>query len=211
MSVTVHVFTKSGKLTPYRTKISQTVQTAVSQTKQYIPIGNIDIALYDNPRGAIPETGEGGWTENQNLIFISLNPEFKHFEKTLAYYLPRVVAHELHHAARWNTVERDGSLGEALISEGLAAHFEETVSNGKPSLWARAIEGEQLQSLIPRAKSDFTNKTYNHRAWFFGKGDPTIPRWAGYSIGYKLVSDYITKHPKETAATLYNKPAKDFV
>jgi uncharacterized protein YjaZ len=211
MGVAIHVLTKSGRLTPFRKSIIKVVHKSVALTKREIPVRKIDILVYDNPRGTIPETGEGGWTENSYLIFISLNPTFKRFDWTINTMLPRVIAHELHHAARWAIQKRDGTLLEALVSEGLATHFEEQITHGSAALWAKAVKGKMLIELTKRAVSEYTSSTYNHRRWFFGKGDPTIPRWTGYSIGYRLVSNYLRAHPKQTAATLLNKPAKSFI
>jgi len=32
----------------------------------------------------------------------------------------------------------------------------------------------------------------NHAVWFFGRG--SIPRWAGYTLGYAVVGSYLLEH-----------------
>jgi hypothetical protein len=38
-----------------------------------------------------------------------------------------------------------------------------------------------------------------HEGWFFG-ANPTLPRWTGYRLGFRLVETYQTAHPGATAA-----------
>ena len=210
MSVAVHVLTKSGRLTSFQSNILKNVRGAIKLARQQIPVGNVDLVIYDNPRAAVPETGEGGFTQTPHLLFIALNPGFNRFDWTIKDRLPRAVIHELHHAARWSLLKHDGTLLESLVSEGLATHFEEIFHSGEAALWAKAVTGKTLIELQNHAIKEYVSKKYSHRNWFFG-GDPSIPRWTGYSIGYKLVEDYIAKHKSETAASLYNKPAKEFI
>jgi uncharacterized protein YjaZ len=46
----------------------------------------------------------------------------------------------------------------------------------------------------------------DHAGWFFGSGD--IPRWAGYTLGFDIVSGYLRAHPALLAADLVTKGAE---
>jgi uncharacterized protein YjaZ len=54
------------------------------------------------------------------------------------------------------------------------------------------------------------DREFDHLEWFVGL-KKTIPKNAGYTIGFKLVSDYLQKHPNETAVSLYATPADSFL
>ena len=53
--------------------------------------------------------------------------------------------------------------------------------------------------------TEYNDPRYNHARWFFGSSD--LPQWAGYSLGVRLVKEYMRLHPDETAATLVATPA----
>lgn len=210
MNATVHILTGSGRLLKYKRNIEDASQKIIARASGVIPIKNVDIVIYDNHWNTIPETGEGGKTVGGNTIFISLNPDFPKFSRTLAYFLPRSIFHELHHAARYQAIENNKTLLDAFVSEGLACLFAQEQTDQKPDFWTAAVHGKKLRELINRAEKEYKDSIKKYRAWFFGS-ELTIPRWAGYSIGYKLVEDYIGKHKGQTGASLYNKPAKEFI
>jgi uncharacterized protein YjaZ len=61
-----------------------------------------------------------------------------------------------------------------------------------------------------KAKSEFSSKEYNHSVWFFGSNEDSIPRWAAYSLGFRIVEDYLKKTGK-TAAQLVSEDAGLFI
>lgn len=80
------------------------------------------------------------------------------------------------------------SLGEVMVSEGMASLYE-TEHSSQPPIYTTVNITEQD---IARAKELFNNKTYDHREWFFGTKD--IPRWFGYTYGYRLCKYYADRH-----------------
>ncbi len=60
------------------------------------------------------------------------------------------------------------------------------------------------------ARGDYDNPRYNHWAWFFGSDACEIPRWAGYSLGFALIGDYLERHPGSSAAALATVPSETF-
>lgn len=57
--------------------------------------------------------------------------------------------------------------------------------------WSNAISDKAMSSIADRlAETQHKKNTpTRHRAWFFGTGQ--LPRWAGYTQGYQIVSDFI--------------------
>ena len=87
---------------------------------------------------------------------------------------------------RWDARGYGRSLGEAFVSEGLADKFSESVTGALDAPWTHALVDSDWRSLLDHAEREINREDYDHAAWFFGTGN--LPRWAGYTIGYRLVS-----------------------
>ena len=109
------------------------------------------------------------------------------------------MAHELHHVARRPL--------DALIHEGLADHFAVELTGLEPPLWVLALSPEETIRLVARAREEYDSPHYSHMAWFFGSDELGIPRWAGYSLGFKLVGDYLARNPSAKASALATEPS----
>lgn len=94
-------------------------------------------------------------------------------------WIKSTVAHELHHLVRWQHAGYGSTLGEAILTEGLATYYESIIANWTPP-WA---ESNLDPTIIRRAKEEWNNANYNHFDWFF---EGEMGRWLGYTIGYKL-------------------------
>ncbi|MFZ3077668.1 MAG: DUF2268 domain-containing putative Zn-dependent protease [Candidatus Aenigmatarchaeota archaeon] len=210
MAVNIYVLTAGGRLEKYKDRIMKVARESVKIIKKKIPIPDVDIVFYDNPEYAIPHLGIGGFNQNDNLIFVYLNPKFKNFKKTINDEMIRIIAHELYHIARWKAVGFRETLLKALVNEGLADHFELEVTNKKPQKWDTALTKKQFGVMKKRAKKEFNNKNYNHEEWFFGSKEKGIPKWAGYTIGFNLVGEYLKKHPGKKPSQLFAAKAEEF-
>lgn len=211
MSVNAHILLGTGSLTLHQGLIKKEFDELVTKIQNQLPLGNVDVVIYDNPDGSIPEIGVGGYSPNANLIFISLDPHYPNFQETINTHLKRTLAHELHHALRWRGPGYGETLFEALITEGLADHFDMEINNiNNPEPWNVALSEQQIAEIETKAREEFDLKNYNHNEWFFGSKEKNIPKWAGYTLGFKLVSDYLKKYPDKKPSLLYNVSAKDF-
>jgi predicted Zn-dependent protease DUF2268 len=138
---------------------------------------------------AIPEVGVGGVTAPKGgdvFLWIDGTPPggLRHALKTR---IPQALAHELHHSSRIRTGPGYGkTLGEALISEGLAEHFvDEVFPATPPRPWDRALSKAEERSLWRQAEPVLW-RTYDQNTWFFG--GYKVPRWTGYTLGYRIVA-----------------------
>ncbi len=86
--------------------------------------------------------------------------------------------------------------------------FEAEICEGEIPFYAQALSPEQVAQLLALAAAELHNKSYNHAAWFFGDAAANIPRHAGYSIGYDLVSKIISTHGG-SAAQFVHSTAQD--
>lgn len=211
MNTTIQILTASGRLEPFVNEILRGAKKAVSIIKSKIPLPRVDIVFYDNPEGVIPHLGIGGFAPNANLVFISLDPSYQNFNKTISDEISRTLAHELHHAIRWQNPGYGKTLLEAMITEGLADHFDIELTNTKPQLWDTALTEKQLINFSKRAQQEYHNRNYNHQEWFFGSKEKGIPKWTGYALGFKLVKDYLKRNPDKKASELYSIKAEEII
>lgn len=209
--VNIYVLTGSGRLNPFKKQIIKSANYLLEIIKSKIPLPNMDIVFYDNPDGAIPHLGVGAQTINPNLVFISLDPDFQHFERVINGEVERILVHELHHCVRWQHPGYGKTLLQALISEGLADHFDIEVTKKKPQRWNIALTNKQMVSFRKKAKKEYYKKDYDHYSWFFGSKRKGIPKWTGYTIGFNIVGKYLKRHPDKKPSLLYATHAEEFI
>lgn len=211
MAIKFHIMTESPKIWSYKDRLFGVARKAVSDVSKKIPIDNVDIVLYENQEGAIREIGGiGGYAPNANLVLVSLDPTNKKFSQAITDELKGTLAHELHHTLRWRNPGYGTTLLEALITEGLADHFDLELTRQSPRPWSIALSKKELQRMLRHAKLNF-NKSYDHSAWFFGSKEKNIPRWTGYSLGFYLVGLYLQKHSDQRPSRLYSAKASTFI
>ena len=203
LTIRLHILEASGRLTPFVKVIEKKANEAIGKIVRRIPLNDLDIIFNDNPKSTIPELGIGGYCGDANTVFIYLNPEFKNFNKTINEEIERTLTHESHHCLRLRTVGYGETLFEALISEGLADHFDIEVTKKEPSLWDVALTDNQIEKMKEKARKEYASKDYNHNDWFFGSKKKGVPKWTAYTLGYRLVDKYLKNNPGKKPSRLY--------
>jgi hypothetical protein len=103
--------------------------------------------------------------------------------------LRRTVAHEVHHCLRMAGPGYGWTLGEALVSEGLAGRFVSRLFGSPSESWECAVSDEERRANLPD-NTTLLSTGHDHLAWFFGFGG-CHPRWLGYTLGYRIVGDWL--------------------
>lgn len=170
-------------------------------------IGEVDTVVYADAAATLRELGLGGYTPAADRIFIAVDPSRQDDPDAFAKSFGLLLAHELHHAARWRSVGYGTTLREALITEGLACQFESELPDGDVPFYAKALTPAQLEEVRAVATLELDRATYDHAAWFFGSGG--LPRHAGYALGFDVVNRYCRKSGA-LASGLVAKPAREF-
>lgn len=143
----------------------------------------------------VPEDGITGRTYNSRLIVIVLDKSQAEINKSSVF---ETICHEMSHAIRWEKLpEYANTLFEGMIMEGLAVALEEKVlaDNGiaEKQFFLRTVldtTPTMIEDMIEKLKSSFDDTEYDYEKIFFA-GSDTLPRWAGYRLGYHYVQKYL--------------------
>lgn len=211
MGVNLYILKSSGRLTIFAKQIEKEFYSSIDRINRVIPIPEVDVVLYDNPDGVIPELGISGYTPYSYLVMLSIDPDFPDLTNSISKQFKRILTHELHHALRWKTPGYGSTLLEALISEGLADCFDMEINNALPQIWDKALNKKQFEKMKEMAEREYFNEDYNHSDWFLGSKERDIPRWAGYSLGFYFVNKYLELHPNKKPSELCSLNTKEFI
>ena len=190
--------------------IERVISETMREVSTLLPLDPIRIRVEASQEGIIPEIGIGGRAFAGEEVRITIDPDFPGLAASLETDLFPLLAHELHHIARQQTVGYGSTLLGAVISEGLADHFSIEVAGVDPPLWSVALSETELATWRAEAELVWRRPTYDHEEWFFGTG-ATIPRWAGYSIGFAVVGEYLAAAAGRRASALFDEPPGSFV
>jgi hypothetical protein len=169
--------------------VENLLRRAAADVFRVLPVKRrIRVEVKVDPGRVVPETGVGGQADGDQVLIALERPLRARSEV----WLRALLAHEVHHAVRFRRRPRTlWTLRDALVNEGLADWFaHEVFPNTPPQPWDNALSEEQEASLWRRATPLLSReKGYDREAWFFG-GD-NIPRWTGYTLGYRIVGAYL--------------------
>jgi hypothetical protein len=210
MNLTLHLLEAEGSLSAWRDTLRLQTIDIGRRIAARVPADlcrhPVDILVQNFPEGTIPEMAMGGSCFRRGLVTISLAPDNPAFEAHVAGgVFQQMLAHELHHAMRWNACGYGETLGEAITSEGLADAFAEMLTGLAPPPWTAALDHEQLPGILAQANTELENPYYDHAEWFFGAG--AVPRWAGYTLGYRLARLCHERDPDQVRSGFIDMPA----
>jgi uncharacterized protein YjaZ len=145
----------------------------------------------------IPEDGISGRTYNSNLIMIVVDRQQAKITEDMVY---ETICHEMSHSLRWEKVpEYSKTLFEGFILEGLAIVLEESAitaaETDSKQYFLKEIQNtdqDTIDRMIIELGDSFNNENYDYDTIFY-VGSETIPRWAGYKLGYYFVKKYLQK------------------
>jgi uncharacterized protein YjaZ len=184
--------------------IQHELHAALAQVSALLPLAQVDVVVASAQSfWVIPEYGMTAMAHGKGRVTVSIDPESPHIaDPQREVRLLGLLAHELHHVARMRGPGYGRTLGEALVSEGLAQCFE--VEAGAPvPFYGVALDPDALRHAADRARQELGSSMYDHAAWFFGRrGDPAWPRNAGYSLGFALAEDWLARNDASAAAAV---------
>jgi uncharacterized protein YjaZ len=207
--INLHLLNAAHPFTPsLASRIEGTFKDGLASISALLPISGIDVVVRGGSR-VVEETGMAGYSPSEKEVQITIDPQNRNLMKNFDTEFISTLGHEMHHCLRWKDPGFGETLAEFLISEGLACHFETELRNGAPPCYATALDEQRIAEMWQHTKTALNDSNADYRAWFLGSEEKSIPRFTGYSLGFKIVSQYIRKHGLP-ASRLWNKKAEAF-
>lgn len=207
-NVHIHILNSGKRLTPFLETIQKATDEVLPLIHQRLPLSNVDIIVADNPSKTISSIGVGGSADTPNLLFVWIDPDHPGLDTKLSREIKSTLAHELHHVIRSRSYQWPVPLLDYFVTEGLSDHFDIEINKTNPQPWSVALTKEEISTLLKKAEPDFFSMEYDTSRWFFGSED--LPKWTGYSIGFKIAGDYLEKTGKK-ASELVSLDAREFL
>ena len=153
--------------------------------------------------------GVAGVTAGQGRIILRLHPD-ANWQAALPYTL----AHEMHHSY-WAGHHLDPAisftLADYMMFEGRADYFAGTLFT-HPAPWTAALDATAYATTWRALSKELGSTEWPMlQAAMFGSPQAGIPTWAGYSIGYRLVSERMARAPKLDIKAMTAAPASEFI
>ena len=215
MGIQIYVLDASGNLRAQRDLLRKYARLAVRKVQRKIALDNVDIVIRESERPELFKDidGIGGYCPNGHFVQVSIDINHPSIRTSLKQTIESTIIHELHHAARIQSgiIMNKGTFLEYLFSEGLADYFAYGLTGVIPK-WIIPLNKEDRIRLLDmvknRSRDNFTDK--DHRDWFvIGSEEQRIPQFAGYTIGFEIVRNYLTDNPDQSAASLVGTPVEE--
>jgi uncharacterized protein YjaZ len=157
-------------------------------------VGDVDVVVYEDALNVVPELGMSGFCTSPRRMYLPLDTKNTSLRADFEKVFQSFMAHELHHCARRQIQGFASTLGQALVTEGLACCFEAELPGGSTPMYSTRVHGVELERVRELAQPLLNEPLQGWDEWFFGEREPDIPLHAGYSLGYLLVSKWLRKH-----------------
>ena len=204
------VFEGAAATMAERSRIEEIVAATTDAARDLIDIDGMTVVIRQSTAFIIPQFGFGGLASS-GVVTIPIDPSSSAWPGSMEVELARVLAHEFHHVARFRARGANGTLFEAIVTEGLADRFIIELLAGDPPIWATAVQGAELETWIETASETWMEPEFDPRPWFLPEFESEVPQWTGYSIGWELTGRYLEANPSQSASTLVGTPASAFL
>jgi uncharacterized protein YjaZ len=134
-----------------------------------------------------------GFTAGAGKVWLQITPEGAWRE-----CLACVFAHEYHHSVwtPWHlALARPFDLIRHLVFEGRADSFARLAYPDYQAPWTDALTPAQEAAVWKTMQPHLQTTSFPVMRRFIFGGNGHIPRWAGYTVGFRLVQTFLKRHP----------------
>lgn len=128
--------------------------------------------------------------------------------------LPAITAHEFHHNIRlsYEPWSADTTVGQYIVVEGLAEAFAaEMYGEDKLGPWVHSLDEEQHERVKPLYREALSTTGFPViLGYMFGNPQAGIPEYAGYSVGYRVVNEYL-RHSGVSVVEATYRPWREII
>ena len=190
MTIETHILDANRKLHRHHGLLTSILPETAIRAANLLNADGINVSVSPFKPGGAPESGIGGFSFSPYRMEILLDSEREDLEAIIYNELPAVLGHEMHHCVRSKYAAEPITFWEHITIEGLATHFERQMNGGvQPSLFNNFPEVD-WRELLDAVRPIRNERAFSFRDWFLGGSPEQIPKYAGYFIGYKVVSHF---------------------
>ena len=194
MAIIISMLNATGKLSRYTSLLEKKIRHSLDKIRDHFAIDCIDITVTPFHKGDESPSGIGGYSLSPYRVELLLDCDRDDLESVIESELLAVLAHEIHHSIRIARGIPSETLGQQIITEGMACHFEVVVTGGKtPSLFDNLIDHD-WRTLLEQMKPLLDKKNQSINKYFLGSDPNEFPKYAGYWVGFNLISQYLKKY-----------------
>lgn len=194
MTVNVTLLNSSGKLSKHSCLLEEVIEGGLARVSEFFELSAIDITVSPFQKGEESPSGLGGYALSEHRVELLVDCSRDDIDKVIKSELLEVLAHEIHHSVRLGFHMPTGTLAQQLIMEGLACHFEHTISSGKPSSLFKDLANYDWRNGLKQISHLLDSTDFSLDKLFLGSQPKEFPKYAGYWIGFNLVAEYAKTH-----------------
>ncbi len=181
-------------LAPYAEDLIQRSHRVLADMCEALPLTDIDLTLCTAGKDLNLPHGIGGFAAAANRVEIIFDTTRQDLQDCIERDLVPVLVHELHHAARMSEgAAGDDRLANTLAMEGLACHFEYSMTGIAPSLF-NELWDQDWRGMYRRMQPELYSTSYDRDYYLLGSQPQDFPRYAAYWVGYNIVKAYLETH-----------------
>lgn len=113
----LHILNAQDKLTAHNEWLNTCLTETYAKASMLMNLPSLDIIVKAGTQ-VIPEKGHLGYSPEPGIVYITVDPKNLSFCSNHNNSLERMLAHELHHAARWAGPGYGPTLGKQLYLRG---------------------------------------------------------------------------------------------
>lgn len=130
--------------------------------------------------------GSGGNSTKHSVILTFVNTKVPTWKINLV----KTIYHEYAHAVSPFYNSWTNTLGESIVLDGIAEHFQEYASNDKNSLFSDILSDNECKEIIDELRPHFNSTDDNiYNELFYGGKKYKL--WTGYALGYYVIKEYL--------------------
>ncbi|HFQ5259072.1 TPA: DUF2268 domain-containing putative Zn-dependent protease, partial [Vibrio vulnificus] len=191
MTINTSILDATGKLAQYKEFLISQIDMALETISSYIEIHDLDITVSPFSKEKVSPFGIGGFALSAHRVELFLDVRRDDIEAVVKKELTAVLGHEINHALRKSYGHKNATLLDNLVMEGLACHFEGVLNGGELSSMFVDIQHEDWGPLYEKMKPHLESTSFPFEQMFLGTKLDEYPRYAGYWVGYNLVTQYL--------------------
>ncbi|MGF1695324.1 DUF2268 domain-containing protein [Vibrio kyushuensis] len=210
MAVNISVLNATGKLERNMAFLDSQIRKSLKVIEYHIEIPDLDITVSPFSKEKVSPFGIGGFALNAHRVEIFLDSTRSDLESVIERELTAVLGHEINHAIRKGHGYKNITLLDDLVMEGLACHFETVINGGEASSMFHEMDEIDWVILYDSMKPLLASSSFPFNELFLGENPNKYPRYAGYWVGYNLVTSYVSD-TGTSATELVKLNPKEFI